>query len=264
MESESLSRKQMSGGRLLDEDEVALFGKQGYVAVPGFLGVDAMARMANWCDEIVAWPELPGRHMLYREDHRSRPGVRVLSRIENFCPYHRELDALLRGARVMACLQALFGEPAVLFKDKINFKVPGCGGFEAHQDVQAGWDRYASLHITLLLSIDAATPENGALEMAPGWHDRGVIGRMWTPLGETVPSSAYRACPTAPGDAVFFDSFAPHRSAPNLTDRARRVLYVTYNRASEGDQRQRYYADKRESYPPDCERDAGKEYVFRV
>jgi hypothetical protein len=72
------------------------------------------------------------------------------------------------------------------------------------------------------------------------------------------------SCPAAPGDAVFFDSYVPHRSGPNLTGEARRVLYVTYNRLAEGDHRLRYYADKRKSYPPDCEREAGKEYVYRV
>ncbi len=70
--------------------------------------------------------------------------------------------------------------------------------------------------------------------------------------------------PTAPGDAMFFDSYAPHRSGPNMTDKSRRVLYVTYNRASQGDHRARYFADKRKSFPPDIEREAGKEYVFRV
>ncbi len=63
---------------------------------------------------------------------------------------------------------------------------------------------------------------------------------------------------------MFFDSFAPHRSAPNLTDRPRRALYVTYNRASEGDHRARYVADKRANFPPDIEREPGKTYVFRV
>jgi len=42
------------------------------------------------------------------------------------------------------------------------------------------------------------------------------------------------------------------------------VLYVTYNRLSEGDHRRQYYIDKRKSFPPDCEREPGKEYVFRV
>ena len=69
---------------------------------------------------------------------------------------------------------------------------------------------------------------------------------------------------TQPGDVIFFDSYAPHRSAPNLTKSCRRVLYVTYNRAAEGDSRNQYYSDKRQSYPPDIERQAGKNYVFKV
>jgi ectoine hydroxylase-related dioxygenase (phytanoyl-CoA dioxygenase family) len=188
----------------------------------------------------------------------------VLSRIENFCPFHPQLDALVNGPRMMSALEALLGEPAVLFKDKINFKTPGSAGFEPHQDVQAGWYRYADLHLTALVSVDAATPENGCLELAPGWHDRGLIGEHWKPLGERVPDDAYVACPTQPGDVVFFDSFIPHRSAPNATSRARRVLYVTYNRLSAGDHRSRYYADKHASFPPDIEREEDREYVYRV
>jgi len=49
-----------------------------------------------------------------------------------------------------------------------------------------------------------------------------------------------------------------------MSDRKRRVLYVTYNRASDGDFREQYYIDKRKSYPPDIERDPDKEYAFRV
>ena len=75
---------------------------------------------------------------------------------------------------------------------------------------------------------------------------------------------AFEPCPTAPGDVVFFDSYAPHQSAPNLTDRRRRVLYVTYNRLADGDHRAQYYADKRLSFPPDIEREPDQEYVFRV
>lgn len=87
---------------------------------------------------------------------------------------------------------------------------------------------------------------------------------MWTPLGAAIAEDAYVACPTRRGDVVFFDSYAPHRSQPNAHSAPRRVLYVTYNAASAGDQRARYYADKRESYPPDCERDPDREYVYRV
>ena len=99
---------------------------------------------------------------------------------------------------------------------------------------------------------------------APRWHDRGLIGEPWKPLGDRVPDEAYVACPTQPGDVAFFDSFAPHRSAPNQTDKPRRALYLTYNALSAGDRRERYYRDKHASFPPDIERIEGREYSYRV
>jgi hypothetical protein len=70
--------------------------------------------------------------------------------------------------------------------------------------------------------------------------------------------------PTLPGDVLFFDSYVPHASKPNLSSHRRRILYLTYNRASDGDHRARYYADKRSSFPPDIDRLPGVEYRFRV
>ena len=136
---------------------------------------------------------------------------------------------------------------------------------ESHQDMQAGWSRYASAHITALISVDLSTRENGCLELAAGFHERGLIGKEWAPLSEKQFTQAnYIAVEAAPGDAIFFDSLTPHRSGSNNTDRPRRILYYTYNKASEGDHLTQYYADKRESYPPDIERKAGKKYVYRV
>ncbi len=253
-----------SAAGALSSAQVEAFARDGYLVVPGFFAADTMADLERWIEELVARPEAPGGHWVFHEADRRAAGATVLSRIENFCSFHEPLRRLLTGPRVMRSLALLLGEPAVLFKDKINFKLPGSGGFEPHQDVQAGWDRYADLHVTLLVSIDAATAENGCLELAPGWHERGLLGEPWKPLGDAVPDAAYVACPTARGDAVFFDSYVPHRSAPNATDAPRRILYVTYNRLSAGDQRARYYADKHASYPPDIERVGGREYVYRV
>jgi 2-aminoethylphosphonate dioxygenase len=70
--------------------------------------------------------------------------------------------------------------------------------------------------------------------------------------------------PTAPGDVLFFDSYVPHASKPNLTGAPRRILYLTYNLAAHGDHRLQYFAEKRAAFPPDVERDGTKEYVFRV
>ncbi len=70
----------------------------------------------------------------------------------------------------------LLEEPAVLFKDKIHFKLPGGDGFKAHQDVQAGGDAYARYQVSILVSMDTADAANGCLETAAGWHDKVPIG----------------------------------------------------------------------------------------
>jgi len=248
----------------LAPDQVARFHAEGFLIVRALYSAEEMARIAAWTDEAEAWPETPGRHMMYFERSR-KDGARVLNRLENFVPYHPDFNALLRDGRMIGAVSQLLGEPAVLFKDKINFKMPGGDGFKPHQDQQAGWGAYADVFITAMVSIDRATVENGALELAAGHHDKGLVHKEWEPLDDDdMAGMEFVTCETEPGDAVFFDSFAPHGSAPNMTDAKRRILYITYNRASAGDHLARYYADKRRSYPPDIERDPDKEYVFRV
>ena len=51
-----------------------------------------------------------------------------------------------------------------------------------------------------------------------------------------------------PGDLLFFDSYTPHYSDTNRSERPRRAAYLTYNAASRGDFRDRYYADKRADF----------------
>ena len=43
----------------------------------------------------------------------------------------------------------------------------------------------------------------------------------------------------------------------NNSNKDRRIIYVTYNKLSEGDQRTNYFKDKRKEFPPDIEREAG-------
>ncbi len=247
----------------LSQQQIAAFRRDGFVVVPRLIDVAGMAAIRKWADDVQALPETPGKWMKYFE--QGGDGLRLLNRLEDVLPFHEEFRALATSVALAGACSQLFGEPAVLFKDKINFKQAGGGGFEPHQDVQAGWSRYASLHITALVTIDASNRANGCLEIAANFHGQRLIGAEWEPLtGEQLAGIDWLAVEAEPGDAVFFDSFVPHRSGPNHTASQRRVLYYTYNRASEGDHLRQYYADKRESYPPDIEREAGKDYRYRV
>lgn len=254
-----------SKANTLPRKEIDDFRNLGYVIVRGLFDAEEMREIRAWTDELTAYPEAPGKFMKYFEQSLAQPDKRILSRIENFVPYHAGFSRLVMGPKMLTAVSELLAEPAVLFKDKINLKLPGSDGFKAHQDVQAGWGAYAPFYVTAMVAIDRSTAENGSLEMVAGQHNKGLLGRMWEPLTETE-TAGIQFVPiyADPGDAVFFDSFAPHRSAPNRSNEPRRVLYITYNRLSDGDHREQYYADKRTSYPPDCERVAGKIYKYKV
>jgi ectoine hydroxylase-related dioxygenase (phytanoyl-CoA dioxygenase family) len=254
----------MPDNRVLTQQQVEQFHRDGYLVVRSMYSPDEVAAISRWTDEIAAGPEVPGKIMMYFEQSRD-DGSRILCRIENFVPYHDGFSKLITQKRMQQAVSELFGEEAVLFKDKINFKLPGGDGFKEHQDVQAGWDDYADIHVTAMVALDETNEENGSLEMIAGMHRQGILGSKWAPLtDEDTNFEPYQAVHCQPGDAVFFDSFAPHRSQPNRTGKSRRVLYITYNKASVGDSREQYYADKRRNYPPDIERDPNKDYRFKV
>lgn len=254
----------MNNHRVLTEEQVAQFDRDGYLLVRGMYSPDEVAQISDWTDQVAGSPEVAGRDWKYFEKSREDDS-RILCRIENFVPFHEGFSALILRRRMYQAVCELFGEQAVLFKDKINFKLPGGDGFKEHQDVQAGWDDYADLHITAMIAIDETNQENGSLEMIPGLHRQGILGEKWAPLTDDDTGHAeYVPVHCQPGDAVFFDSYAPHRSAPNRTAHARRVLYITYNRLSDGDSRAQYYADKHRNFPPDVEREPDRDYRFKV
>jgi len=122
------------------------------------------------------------------------------------------------------------------------------------------------------MPIDSNTRQSGGIDIVPKGHIPRVVlpqnsdGSIRTDVEAKlnwVPVDA------EPGDAVFFDSYSPHRSDINLSNFCRRNLYFTYNPLSLGSFRDNYYEEKRRLFPPECERDPNKDYsagakVFNV
>ncbi|MCB9788930.1 MAG: phytanoyl-CoA dioxygenase family protein [Deltaproteobacteria bacterium] len=248
--------------READARAKAAFDRDGYLHLAGALRGAELEDLRAWIAELASRPETPGRWMQYFEPGPA--GQRQLCRIECFLEEHAELDHLLRRSEVGRMVDVLMGEPAVIFKEKLNLKLPGGAGFAPHQDAPAFTTFGQRFHITLMLAVDDATPDNGCLELIPGGHRDGQLptaadGTIEPSHAETLP---WQPLPVRAGDAVYFGSYLPHRSGPNQSQRSRRALYVTYNRLSEGgDVRAAYFRDKREVFPPDCERVPGRVYA---
>ena len=141
----------------------------------------------------------------------------------------------------------------MLFKDKINYKLPGGNGFAPHLDAPA-YDHISKVeHVTANIAIHPADVANGCLEVVPGSHKMpvefitgGHITQEWCDAHTWVP------VPLGVGDMLVFGSHLAHRSGPNTSTRERAMLYATYSAESDGkDLREKYYSHRRVAFPPD-------------
>jgi ectoine hydroxylase-related dioxygenase (phytanoyl-CoA dioxygenase family) len=162
----------------------------------------------------------------------------------------------------MNLLAQLMGEEAVLFKEKVNYKLPGGAGFTAHQDAPAFLSFGQRFHITVLITVDNSTQANGGLEFSEPvpMYETLKQAEDGTVHPEVESEISWEPVDLPAGSLVFFDSYIPHRSPSNQSQDARRALYITYNRLSEGSRRDDYYRDKREKFPPEIEREEGRDY----
>ncbi|OMJ82756.1 hypothetical protein SteCoe_16461 [Stentor coeruleus] len=255
---------------ILNESQVRQYEEDGFLVLKNVLPAHIRDNLVRWADELEAKPEAPGKWMKYFEVDKMT-GKKLLCRVENFLPFYNDLKELSYGL-INDMSGDLFREDSVIYKEKINFKFPHGNGFTAHQDQPAFVSFGLKKLLTVLLPIDPNTRESGGLDFAYAWHksreimpqnsDGGIRtdleARMnWFPIDATA------------GDMVFFDSYSPHRSDINYSTFTRRNLYLTYNPLSDGSYREKYYIEKREKFPPECERDPNKDYsegarVFNV
>ena len=211
----------------------------GRLVLRGALDPATLLRIDTAVGEVEAWADGagPGLHHFERTDRGPQ-----IARSEDFEPHHRGLSTVLQSGVIVETLTDLFGQVPVLFKEKINYKHPGGGGFAPHQDATAY--RFGAHHISVMVPVDPARIESGCLWFCDRQdeiigNDSGRIDPAW------VASHEWEPVQVEPSDLVFFDSHAPHYSETNTSGSSRRALYLTYNRASDGDFRERYYADKR-------------------
>ena len=245
----------------ISAEQKEFFHREGYLIIHDFYNQAEKEKLVKLCDETAWWPEAPGRYMKYHEKN-VKTGERQLCRIENFTEYSKELNEYARNKVVLKLLEDLTGEPYLLFKEKINFKLQGGGAFPPHQDAPA-YTQFGQInHVTIMIAIDPATLENGCLEVVPRSHTLGIlpqekdatIQQTWCDQQKWIPLE----CKT--GSILIFGSYLAHKSGPNKSSASRRLIYLTYSAEKEGDKHNTYYDDKRKLFPPKAEREEGKDY----
>jgi len=224
---------------MLSDAHLNAWRRDGYLHLTGVLSAAVAADLDRWAAEL----EDSDDDRLLQHHEATEHGA-ALARTEQFVDVHDGFRELALGECVAGVGAQLIGEPLALYKEKINHKRPGGGGFAAHQDATAY--PFIDSHVTCMIAIDPATAGNGCVEVASGRHEHLIVDDGDGCLPESVVSNmAWTRVEMASGDMLWFHSRTPHRSGDNRSDRPRRAVFLTFNAASEGDRRDDYYAEKR-------------------
>jgi hypothetical protein len=215
------------------------FARTGWV-LTRTLDAEGVEALRDWVDQVAAWPDDGDGWLHHRELTDDGP---KLCRSENLVPFHGGLRELLTTGVLVRTASALLGEPAVLYKEKVNYKLPGGAGYAPHQDAPAY--PFVDAHVSCMVAVDDATLDNGCLEVVSGMH-REVLAMDESGCirGDLAEQMDWAAVEVRAGQTLWFHSRTPHRSGPNTSGLARRALYPTYNALVEGDLREDYYREK--------------------
>jgi ectoine hydroxylase-related dioxygenase (phytanoyl-CoA dioxygenase family) len=252
---------------MLTNEQKHQFKDKGYLHIKSFYPQSDMARISQWINQIENDDTDPGYK--YYDTHHSDESRSVLTRIERFLLNHNALDTLVWSPLLQAVFSNLLGSSPAIFKDKINFKLPGGKADLLHQDHAAGWGTYTDYFVSVAIFVDENTKENAAMSvLRTGDYPKDLMNEEWTLLNNSEPpfepADHYELLEGNPGDIVFFDSYVPHGSPINTSSKRRRNIFITVNPESAGHFRDAYYTDKLKTYPPNNLRDDNKKYIYKV
>ncbi|KIX95059.1 uncharacterized protein Z520_09369 [Fonsecaea multimorphosa CBS 102226] len=242
------------------EEQMQFFRKNGYLILRNVLSEEETKDLQRWAQEVHDWPTDANSPWMPYEEINAQ-GQTVLCRTENYANSHAGLNGLLRGQKLLNLLKQLSGEDMLLFKEKINYKLAGSGGFAPHVDSTAYTHIKNIKHLAILLAVDPSDMSNGGLEVVEGSHEMNV------PIGEDnciepdwVKQQKWTPVELKAGQVLVFGSYLAHRSGANHSNQDRKALYATYNCAREGDLHDEYYAHRKVVWPPAQLRKKGEEY----
>ncbi|MCW5963950.1 MAG: phytanoyl-CoA dioxygenase family protein [Bryobacterales bacterium] len=238
----------------LTSSQLDHYRRDGYLHLPAVIGPDLLASLDGECRRVQSDSSLKDPRNLRAVARRTLAGGTVIDRYDPICDLSPSFERLIHDDRVMGVASSVVGGPVHLFKDKLIFKNPGAYGYGAHQDYTVWRDLPIPAEglISILIAVDPATAENGAVRFYPGLHHQhhceDELKDLFGPASGLTPSNVLARAPGVlidldPGDAVIFSSLTPHDSAPNQTEHTRRAIFLTFSDAAYGDLRLPYYAN---------------------
>ncbi len=225
---------------MLSRAQIEEYNEVGAIVVPDILTAEETARLRRVTDDFVDRArEVTSHTEIYDLEDSHTPEDPRVRRIKAPHLHHAEYATLLKHPKIVAVLSDLWGPDIRFDTAKLNMKSAGFGAaVEWHQD----WSFYPHTNDDLAavgVMMDDMALENGPLLVIPGSH-RGPVfdhhaddvfcGAMDPARGDCDYASAVPLTGKA-GSITVHHVRAVHGSAPNTSDRDRRLLLLQFRAA---------------------------------
>lgn len=220
---------------MLTQDQISFYADNGYLLVEDVVTPEQLERMQSITAELIERSrQVSASNDLYDLDIGHSAETPKLTRIK--LPHKQDpfFWEVLKNSGITSTLQQLVGPNAVLQTSKLNTKAPGGGAaVEWHQD----WAFYPHTNDDLLafgVFLEDVTEDNGPLQVIPGSHKGPILnhnsdeGIFCGALDPNDPEFEQEKAVTITGRAGSMSVHhvrTVHGSAPNVSDRARLMLF---------------------------------------
>ncbi|MBV9248656.1 MAG: phytanoyl-CoA dioxygenase family protein, partial [Acetobacteraceae bacterium] len=225
---------------MLTTSQIQEYNEFGAMVVPDILTPNEVQRLRQVTDQFVENSRgLTTHNDIYDLEDSHTPENPRVRRIKATHEQHLEYARLVRHPKIIAVLQDLWGPNIRFDTAKLNMK---CAGFGAPVEWHQDWAFYPHTNDDLAavgIMFDDMEMENGPLMIIPGshrgpifdHHANGVFCGAMDPENHDVDYSKAIPLTGKAGSITVHHVRAVHGSAPNVSDRDRRLLLFQFRSA---------------------------------
>lgn len=229
-------------------EAAAQYRRDGYVVIRRLLTeqhvaacLDALTRLAEAADVPPGQNREQAFVALEVGIDRAQAGtgqrIDLVRKLGNFTDFDPALMRAAMSAKLHAILDRIMGSGRVLLQEMALMKPPRIGGEKPwHQDAAYFRGSDPALMFGVWIALDAATRENGCMQVIPGSHRAGPVAHiphedinLCTIRPDHLHADRRVAVPLDPGDALVFHSLMHHYTAANRSMSRRRALQFHYH-----------------------------------
>jgi hypothetical protein len=220
----------------MSAEEAGRYARDGFLLRRGLLSLEEVGRFRDYARSQLEQESRDGSVMTKGDKEGKTTLLKMWTKAED-----DQYGLLARDERMVDLAQDAIGKPVYLYSHKMTMKQPNEGGaWEWHQDF-GYWYNYGCLApdmMSIYVSLDRATRENGCLQVLRGSHKLGRLDHVREDgqtnadrehLEAALKRFEHLYVDMDPGDALVFDGNLLHRSDANRTGTYRWGYICSYN-----------------------------------